>query len=588
MKKVAIFLSCLLLIAVSLAPAASAIEIGTSYYVDSVNGADSNSGSESHPWKTVTKACEMTYGKGDKILFAAGGYYQGTFTAKGNGTAENPITVSSYGDITKLGKPILVSTSDAEVMMLINVNGWRVENFDISAPDGKGITVTASGMIMTDITIQNCDFHDVYYKQCTGYRGQMSPIFINATGVDTRIENLTVRDVNIRDCAYGIQMSGNTVEWGYDTFVSPEVSYSQNFLFENITMNNILYDGIVICSINNLLIRNCAVIRASQNTDYYTAPVWMHHAKGVTIENCEIAGAKNYLDGMAVDFDGWSTDCTYQYVYSHDNILFMRNCVYDGTTANRNCTVRYCLSVNDSQHINSSQLCSSSSYRDCKTNAAKFMENLKFYNNTIINTAGFDFSTDADSTIVNNIFIGKSGAVQPMYMFTSSHDSAPSGKLINFSGTFSNNCYYNTAVPFEDKAAKVCDPVFTGNDLTNKDSFILSGSSPLIGKGISINGEDMGTHDLYGNAVDSNTIHNIGCYEGSGTNDGQHSGIIKNIKNGFNASMAVIGGKIADLVNIFKLFVDRTADLFRGDLSKQAYSGVMKELINKAVHVFIK
>jgi hypothetical protein len=31
MKKVAIFLSCLLLIAVSLAPAASAIEIGTSY-----------------------------------------------------------------------------------------------------------------------------------------------------------------------------------------------------------------------------------------------------------------------------------------------------------------------------------------------------------------------------------------------------------------------------------------------------------------------------------------------------------------------------------------------------------------------------
>ena len=55
---------------------------GTVYYIDSVSGDDSSSGtSENFAWKTIEKANSMTYSAGDKILFKAGGIYTGKFSA---------------------------------------------------------------------------------------------------------------------------------------------------------------------------------------------------------------------------------------------------------------------------------------------------------------------------------------------------------------------------------------------------------------------------------------------------------------------------------------------------------------------------
>lgn len=541
---------CLILSALMVFPAFSistyALNTGTTYYVDSVNGLDGNSGtSAGEAWQTLEKASSMTYSAGDKILFKAGGVYTGSFQAKGSGTAENPVVMGAYGDVEAQGKPLIYTQEDETLIVLHNVSGWTVENLELSADNGKGIYITADGCVMTDITVRNCSLHNIWYHSTPTYKGGYCAIYMGAHGANTRIENLKLSGLNIYDCAYAIQMGGNTIEWSPDIYISPEVSYSQNFLFENLSLNNILYDAMAICSVNNLVIRDCSLINTSLNTDFCTAPLWMHHANKVLVENCEIAGATNTKDGMALDFDGWTTNSTYQYIYSHNNVRFMQHCVYDNTTKNANCTVRYCLSVNDNVANNDIQLLNSSSYTDDDNPA--YMDNFKFYNNTIVNGSTFRFANIRHSVIQNNIFTNS--MKQQFVMTRMLNKDDRSGKyLVSFEGNMSNNCFYETSVPLSVKDSVIENPLFTGKDRNDKNSFILSSGSPLIGAGVQVE-EDMGSHDFYGNPLTD--THNIGCYEGKGVDDGKSLGALDGF---YGRLLSVIGKIISAYSTIANLF----------------------------------
>ena len=519
------------------APCAFALEPGTVYYVDSVNGNDSNSGkSEQNAWKSIDKASSVTYVPGDSILFKAGGYFEGSFTAHGSGTADSPITLGAYGDAAKLGKPALTVKDSRTLIALTNVGGWCVQGLDLSAPESRAVLISASDCIVTDITVRDCDIHNVWLHRTETANGYNSAIFIAAVGLNTRIERLQLVDINIRDCAYGIHMGGNTIEFSPDTFVSAQESYSRDLLFENVDMYNIYYDGMAICSVNNLRIRNCALISTSLYTDYYTAPMWMHHANNVTVEYCEVAGATNTMDGMTVDFDGWTTNSTYQYIYSHDNVRFMQNCVYDNTTKNANCTVRYCLSVNDNLEPNNINLCNSPAYTD--DDNPDYMDNFKFYNNTVINGSEFRFQNLRNSVIANNIFCGELSQCFVTSALTGDKE------VTMFTGAFTNNCFHGCSLPLRAESSYNVSPMFAGDDYDDINSFILSSSSPLIGSGITVEG-DMGAHDFFGNPLTD--THNIGCYEGEGIDDGQ---VITYDYNAFTAIINLLGRIYAMFVSI--------------------------------------
>ena len=70
----------------------------------------------------------------------------------------------------------------------------------------------------------------------------------------------------------------------------------------------------------------------------------------------------------------------------------------------------------------------------------------------------------------------------------------------------------------------ICNPKFAGTDETDKNSFMLSDKSRLIGKGITVE-DDMGEHDFYGNPLTG--THNIGCYEGSGVKMLEKAGLFE-------------------------------------------------------------
>lgn len=530
-----------------------AAETGSVYYVDSQSGSDSNTGtSEASPLKTLAAASSKVYNPGDKILLKAGSVFDGTFTANGNGTKENPVVLGTYGDTVSLGKPIIRSDDDVCLINIHNVSGWTVENIELTAPNGKGIYITADGgKFTTDITVRDCTFHDIWFKQCPSYNGGHCPIMLSSSGAVSRLRDITLKDNSIYDCAYGIVMSGLSREWTPDDYVSPEESYNTGYLIEGVTLNNILYDAVIIMSICGMVIRDCALINTSLNDDYYTAPMWSHHASNFVIENCEIAGADNEKDGMVVDFDGWTTNATYQYIYSHDNVRFIRNCCYDNYTKNENCTVRYCLSVNDNKGENSmGQILTSGSLNYNDDEYAVTMDNFKFYNNTLINCSEIFCHALSNSVIANNIFVGNT--LIDSIQFTRKNVGDNGEKIVReFNGVIENNCFWKFGKPYSAENSYLCNPKFAGTDETDKNSFKLSKNSKLIGAGVQVE-EDMGECDFYGNALGGS--HNIGCYEGAGEESTGSGGIFSSIAGFFGTLIAAVAGFIINCNNRFWLF----------------------------------
>ena len=547
MKKVITIILCIVML-VSVCPTAFAAGDGTTYYVDSINGDDMNSGkSVSSAWKTLEKASSEVYSEGDKILLKAGSIFDGTFTTQGSGSVENPITFGAYGDTEALGKPVVRSNEDVRLVDIHNVSGWLVENIEFTAPNGKGIYITADGSGMTtEITVRDCVFHDIYYKRCETYSGGHCPIMLSSSGATARLRNITLKDCNIYDCAYGVNMGGLTREWSPDLFVSPEESYNTGYTLDGLNLNNILYDGIIITSVYGMVIRNCALINTSLNDDYPTAPMWSHHASNYLVENCEIAGATNPKDGMAIDFDGWTTDSTYQYVYSHDNVRFITNCCYDSYTKNRNCTVRYCLSVNDNKKTNIlAQLCTAGiEYEGGEK--ADYMDNFKFYNNTIINASSIRCCNVKNSYIANNIITGDSKTVVELLGRTIDENTGEK-QIRKFEGVITNNCFWGMGAPATAKNSYFCNPGFVGTDETDKNSFMLSSKSRLIGKGIQVE-EDMGEYDFYGNELTD--VHNIGCYDGTGEGDKASIGFFNCIAKRFNTLIGFLNTLWVNINNI--------------------------------------
>ncbi len=487
MKKSLRILSVFLCVAITLTSfsfAASAQAVGTTYYVDSIGGSDSNSGtSENDAWKTLVKADSFTYSAGDKLLFKCDGVFEGTFTAKGSGVQGNHITIGSYGSGER---PLLLTNESKTVITLQDVSFWTVENIEITAPQGNGILIYFYDKIVSDINILNVSMHDIQNSFSDTWNSSLRAalrIFGVSHTLGTSARNIYVYGCEIYDCDYAIFTGWN---FGNDEYYP----YNDNIVVDSCSIHDLYDDAFIMANTNNIVLRNSTVINTCQSSGVYvTAPVWISFSERAIIENCEIAGAKNILDGMAVDFDDCANNSTIQYVYSHDNTRFMRNCPY---TPHHNNTVRYCLSVNDNRGSS-----------NAGGGAGEY--NFKFYNNTIVNSQTISFTGVYESTIQNNIF-----CMSPGYPVNYKKEN---------NCIISNNCYYDSFRPSLDSESIVRNPQFSGTDYTDRDSFILKSCSPCIGAGVQVE-EDMGEHDFYGNALTS--THNIGCYEGSGV-DGSYT-----------------------------------------------------------------
>ena len=487
---------CILLVFVMLFATLSATPVvfatvGTTYYIDSFSGDDSNDGtSQNSAWKTVENIEGLTLEAGDKILFKCDGVYECTLLLTCEGTKENPIVISSYSEGAK---PLLTTLERNAVLKLFDCSYVTISGLEMTAHNGGGIWIDSLTKDSYGVTIENCILHDMQnYRVTTRDVYNQGPISGRAGIVVRRYgaKNFSVNDFSVIGCE--IYDTGNGI------FLCGVDFSNKNSLVKDCYLHDMDGEGIVVTGCDGALITNCRIIDTCQGTGvdeegnylYFIAAAWFQRSQNCIFEHCEIAGQKNIPDGMTVDFDGWTSNCTYQYIYSHDNTRFMCNCGTDENQVGN--TVRYCLSVNDGNGKN--RVASSTGEHD-----------LKIYNNTIIGCGQFEVNRMYDSLFANNIIIPSDGN-NIYYDYDTIKES---------NSVFTNNCYYNCFSPMFDLKSFNTKPGFIGGDTI--EAYKLVKGSPLIGAGCEVEGNDL-TEDFFGNEITSN---NIGCYGGNGE-DGEY------------------------------------------------------------------
>lgn len=374
-RKLALFLAAVLCIqpaAVMPARAEETVEetTGTVYYVDSELGADTNSGmDESSPWKTVARVNEEEFEPGDKILFKAGSVWSGEQLApKGNGTADEPITVDRYGSDSEYpvihasavpGSSDFSGASQKNALHLKDVSYWTVQNLELTNygvsnanndaaeqknRNGVYLEVT-SGHVMKGIVLDGLYVHDVngsnwkhnteegagirFNAMCTA--GSNNGTAENSSWFDgLTIQNCYVENVMRNGICQYFDYGGHP--WGHGSWDQQwyDAVRSKNVIIRGNVLKDVAGDGIKLWGTDGALVESNLVIHAGANparssgNSNLSAAVWPFDCNEAVFQYNEVCytGVQRGTeigDGEAFDGDYYCTNSLFQYNYSHNN-----------------------------------------------------------------------------------------------------------------------------------------------------------------------------------------------------------------------------------------------------------------------------
>lgn len=134
----------------------TAATTGTTYYVDSVDGSDSNPGtSEDQPWRTLAPVHAHDFLPGDAVHFKCGSEWTGGLVIDDSGVEGNPIIFTAYG----IGdRPVIQNPGDMTDGISIDADWVIVEGLLVRDVHHRGVVIlrgsdynTVRDMELTDV-----------------------------------------------------------------------------------------------------------------------------------------------------------------------------------------------------------------------------------------------------------------------------------------------------------------------------------------------------------------------------------------------------------------------------------------------------
>ncbi len=341
------------------------------YFVDSKLGCDRNDGlTPFTPWKSLEKINAATFRPGDEILLAADSVFKGQLHPKGDGTAEAPIRIRSYGGGRK---PCIDGCGshgtregnflDGAAVLFFNQNYWEVDGLEITncnprfkqpflhvlephthnefvkSPNNRyryGVLIRWDNYgTGHHIYIKNCDIHDIN-AEMSRFTGEGILVVSTGTedGVPTNFDDVLLEGNLIEDIdrtgisVWSAWAEGRGIDYHndlattnnfYHTTVGPWLG-STNLVIRGNRIYRTAGDAILVNSTIGALIEHnyvehcCYEMRIGPN-----AAVWPHNADGTIIQYNEVCYTHGVQDGQAFDIDISCNDSTIRYNYSHDN-----------------------------------------------------------------------------------------------------------------------------------------------------------------------------------------------------------------------------------------------------------------------------
>ncbi len=394
----------------------------TTYYLSSKAAGNGDGLSADTPWNTLDAPNHMQFAPGDRLLIEAGSVFTGCLYPRGSGSAEAPIVLDLYGEGKKPlidgngrygAKPAYGANgpfgADTAAVYLHNseyweINNLRATNWDASDADRErsGIRIEASGGgVYHHIYIRNCEVFDV-----RGFTGQ-DDIWTEGSFYGART---THRTGGINLCTYtnrspsdqsvvtdaeptifdDVLIEGNTIEnCDANGITTTNVKAPLNdrayrhthVVIRNNSIHNVQRSGIIPIYTSGVLVEHNTVDTFQQTTAGYGCGIWNDRGNDMVYQYNEVCNGINTYDGMAFNFDDMTENGVIQYNYTHNNVgggvmLHVRTGSY-----NRNNTVRYNLSVNDTRYFNAHQAIIVAVGEDASTK----IQNAKVYGNTFVN-----------------------------------------------------------------------------------------------------------------------------------------------------------------------------------------------------------
>lgn len=481
------------------------------FYVDSESGNDASSGhSQKSAWASLEKVNQTEFQPGDKILFKSGSAWNGQLELKGSGTADMPILIDKYG---RGNKPTINGNGEKQhTLLLHNVEYWEIRNLGITntgdeyQPGRRGVIISAENFgDCHHIILDSLEVHHVNGTLIKADGGG-SAIFWQNRGdsVITRFIDLQITNCYLHHCQRnGINSRGYTNRDNWHP--------SLNVIIRNNLLEQIPGDGIVPIGTDGALIeynimRDCPDIFTTTEA---AAGIWPWSADNTIIQFNEVSGHKATWDAQGFDSDWNCQNTLIQYNYSHDNyggfLLVCNNGSNVNTNRNigtTNTIIRYNVSINDGLRT---YITRNGSRFSPTMHISGPVKNTQIYNNVFIIPE--KPSKDSDRTIVE---MDNWGGPWPEDTFFANNIFYVEGKAdFAFKGDkntiFRNNCFYGQFENLpEDPFAIFEDPQFVnaagrGDGFDVLKNFMLTKSSPLIGKGIPVDNNN--GKDLFGNQL---------------------------------------------------------------------------------------
>jgi len=496
----------------------------TTYYVNNVDGNDTNNGtSPEQSWKSLKKVNDMTFKPADRILFAANSKYTGQLKPQGCGDLVNeeprPIVIDMYG---KGKKPCINAQGEYQsALYFYNVEYWEVNNLEIT---NKGAERKAGRM---GVYIHIKDFgtaHHIHLKNLFVHDINGSLIKRQGAGhgiawrnegkqKKSRFDDLLIEGCHLVRCERnGIMGFGY---WKRDESWYP----SLNVIIRNNLLEEIPGDGIVPIGCDGALVehnvmRNCTRILPDGEA---AAGIWSWGCDNTIIQFNEVSDHKAPWDGQGFDSDWDCRDTIIQYNYSHDNeggflLICNKGDAAESIAINTGTIIRYNISINDGLRAMGKH----AGFSPC-FHISGPVRNTRIYNNIIYVPGKPDRQIDKtmikmdnwggpwpeNTYFANNIF------------YVDGSTKYDWGQSINH--IFENNLYYgkHENAP-QDANAVMGDPLFVSPRSVKAGFETLRGfmpkkGSPCIGTGTHI--ENNGGRDFWGNTITEQGPRNIGAYE---------------------------------------------------------------------------
>ena len=262
-----------------------------------------------------------------------------------------------------------------------------------------------------------------------------------------------------------------------------------NVVIRGNDIHNVTRSGIIPIYTNGVLVEYNKVDTFQSTYEGYGCGIWCDRANGMVFQYNEVCNGVNGNDGMAFNLDDMTRDGVIQYNYTHDNygggyMLHVRQNSY-----NRNNTIRFNLSVNDSGVFtaHNAQIVAVG-----ETSTTK-LESAKVYNNTFLSNKDCHAVYQGDEVdYTNNIWYFTNSAV------ANRKDCFYPGA----NSSFDNNVYIGCVAP-TDANQHTDDPQFVGGSnlfgLTRDQALVnasLTANSPYVGAGVAV--ENNGGQDILG------------------------------------------------------------------------------------------